>query len=100
MVPNCEVTNKKMKYFKLVDRITVNEFQRILMFLDGYCDYQVALKTMRDELGATKEKNRYWILSHAEVWSYLDLNRTDKLRYRKIENMGRLIEDTITHFEK
>lgn len=55
---------------------------------------------MRDELGATKEKNRYWIFSHAEVWSYLDLNRADKLRYRKIENMGRLIKDTITHFEK
>ena len=89
-----------MKSFKLVDKITVNEFQRILMFLDGYCDYQVALKTMRDELGATKEKNRYWILSHAGVWRYLDLNRTDKLRHRKIESMGQLIEDTINHFEK
>lgn len=89
-----------MKSFELVDKITVNEFQRILMFLDGYCDYQIALKTMRDELGATKEKNRYWILSHAEVWHYLNLNRTDILRQRKIESMGRLIEDTITHFEK
>ena len=89
-----------MKSFKLADKITVSEFQRILMFLDGYCDYQVALKTMRDVLGATKEKNRYWILSHAEVWRYLELNRTDKLRHRKIESMGRLIEDTITNFEK
>ena len=70
------------------------------MFLDGYCDYQVALKTLRDELGASKEKNRYWILSYAEVWRYLDLNRTDKLRQRKIESMGQLIEDTISHFEK
>ena len=89
-----------MKSFKLADKITVSEFQRILMFLDGYCDYQVALKTMRDVLGATKEKNRYWILSHAEVWRYLELNRTDKLRHRKIESMGRLIEDMITSFEK
>ena len=89
-----------MKSFKLADKITVSEFQRILMFLDGYCDYQVALKTMRDVLGATKENNRYWILSHAEVWHYLELNRTDKLRHRKIESMGRLIEDTITNFEK
>ena len=89
-----------MRSFKLADKITVSEFQRILMFLDGYCDYQVALKTMRDVLGATKEKNRYWILSHAEVWRYLELNRTDKLRHRKIESMGRLIEDTITNFEK
>ena len=62
-----------MKSFKLADKITVSEFQRILMFLDGYCDYQVALKTMRDVLGATKEKNRYWILSHAEVWRYLEM---------------------------
>ena len=84
-----------MNSFELADKITISEFQRILMFLDGYCDYQVALKTMRNELGATKEKNRYWILSHAEVWHYLDLNRTDKLRHRKIESMGQLIEDTI-----
>ena len=89
-----------MKPFELDDKITVSEFQRILMFLDGHCDYQVALKTMRDGLGATKEKNRYWILSYTEVWRYLELNRTDKLRHRKIESMGRLIEDTITNFEK
>jgi len=88
-----------MKFFELADKITVSEFQRILMFLDGYCDYQVALKTMRDKLGAAKEKNRYWILSHAEVWSYLDLNRKDKLQQRNIEDMGRLIKDMITHFE-
>ncbi|EGW39341.1 hypothetical protein [Desulfosporosinus sp. OT] len=89
-----------MKPFELLDKITVSEFQRILMFLDGHCDYQVALKTMRDGLGATKEKNRYWILSHAEVWCYLDLTRKDKLKQRKIEDMGRLIKEVITHFDK
>jgi hypothetical protein len=87
------------EYFTLPDRITASEFQQIIIFLDGKCDYQKALDFIKI-LGATKEKNRYWVIKHFNVWVYVEVKFRDALEARNIKDMAGLIDVMRSHFNR
>jgi hypothetical protein len=87
------------EYFKLPDRITASELQQIIMLLEGNCDYQKALDIIKI-LGATKEKNRYWVLSHYRAWLYIETIFGKELKEKKINDMEKLIEFMRYYFNR
>jgi hypothetical protein len=88
------------KYFSHLNGITVSEFQMINTSLRRNCDYQIALRIVRDELKAKKEKERYWIVGHDRAWLYFSMNFKDTLRLLRIDTMDKLIEFAKLQFEK
>lgn len=80
------------KYFRHENGITVSEFQMLSIFLNRSCDYQIALRIVRDELSAKKEKNRYWLVGHEQVWNYFHINLKESLKRKNISSMEELLE--------
>jgi hypothetical protein len=88
------------KYFKHSEGITVSEFQMLCILLNRNCDYQIALRVVRDELGAKKENGRYWLVSHDRAWDYFKTNFNFALARIKIDNMYDLLKSARLQFEK
>jgi hypothetical protein len=88
------------KYFRHPNGITVSEFQMLCIYLNRHCDYQIALRVVRDELGAKKEQGRYWLVGHDRVWNYLCINFNLALAKMSLSNIHDLIESVRFEFEK
>jgi len=88
------------KYFRHENGITVSEFQMLIIFLNRSCDYQIALRIVRDELSAKKEKNRYWIVGHEQAWNYFHINLSESLKRRNIGSMDELLESAKENLRK
>ena len=88
------------KYFKHNNGITVSEFQMLCIYLKRNCDYQIALRIVRDELGAKKEQGRYWLVGHDRVWNYFSINFNIVLEQMNLRSMYDLLESARLQFEK